>query len=164
MPQHHLIRNAPLAIPSLPFEIMEEIFMLCGPKVPVINTLALFVKRRHRGRMATCIQACFKGALARHWVHPGLSRMSTAINDFLLSDMFDDYIENNRPMPLMELLGPSGFWCPHRVKMETVADLHGRPFGGVRVTYSHREYLKFHLTVPSTEDTTQLDQPQLEQS
>ena len=134
---------------------MEDIFNKCGLEVPVVNILALFVKTRHR--MATRIQAWFKGALVREWVHEGKCKSWDAVNKYTLSDawvdMHDEYPSGVDERWLIDG-GPSGLG---RIKMETVERLNGRPFGGVRVVFHYHKFLRFHLVVPSKEDTIQLD-------
>ena len=133
---------------------MEDIFNKCGLEVPVVNILALFVKTRHR--MATRIQAWFKGALVREWVHEGKCQSWDAVNKYTLSDawvdMHDEYPSGVDERWLIDG-GPSGLG---RIKMETVERLNGRPFGGVRVVFHYHKFLKFHLSVPSEGDTIQL--------
>ena len=155
MPQHPSIRNAPQVIPSLPFEIMEDIFQKCGAEVPTVNTHALFVKNKHKSAMR--IQACFKGALARHWVSWGNSRIWEAVNEFHLSDAHYHAFGNHFWNYSEEGHGGPDPTDPGRVKIETVEHLHGRPFGGVRVTFHYHQFLRFHITVPGANDTIQLD-------
>ena len=122
--------------------------MLCGPKVPVVNIHTMLVKVRHR--MATRIQAWFKGALVREWVHQGRCRSWDAVNKYTLSDA---WATMHDPREVDGFIQP---WPDRCIKMETVERLNGRPFGGVRVVFHYHKFLKFHLSVPSSGDTIQL--------